>query len=232
MKKSKRLQLPHHLVFLNTLSCPLAYVKLPKTSNVSWTRSSKFWISVLLTLTISLSLAVPPNSTTNTSAPFSHSYNPTVACCSLPNVSSLFLRFHSRDPKFNPWVPNLFRNVLPIYNPVPLPIPLVKTDTSWECSISSDVSFHTQLPFKLLFTTSFPALKSKAPIRLPGTTHSLQPSTSAKQAYHPHPTPPTRPGHGRFIHRHGYRPPTAGAGRLSNPRLLLQEAEPGTAKVQ
>ena len=150
----------------------------------------------------------------------------------------MFPKSHSSATKSHPWDLNPFQNALQTFKPVPLPRPSVNCDVSWECSISIGVSFHTHPPSKPLFTTSFLALKSRVPTLLPGMAHSSQPSMSVKRAclkllsWLIHIQQLHSPGHGRFNHRHGCHPPTAGARRLAAPRLLLQEAEPGTAKVQ
>jgi len=50
---------------------------LPKPSKFLWTRFSKTWISVLLTMTTSLSSDVLPKNMTNIFAPFSLNYKTT-----------------------------------------------------------------------------------------------------------------------------------------------------------
>ena len=83
---------------------------------------------------------------------------------------------------------------------------------------------------------SGPKLKGSHPVTWDDTCCSLQrvqnkPITSHSTGLSPS-NRSTRPSHRRFNHRHGCRPPTAGAGRLATPRLLIQEAEPGTAKIR
>ena len=170
-------------------------------------------------------LAVLPRNTTNTSASSSLNYKITVSWTlpsvfRVPEISLLGYKISSMGSQPLP----VRITDLQAY-PLPRPTFLgnVKFLSALPPTRSHAPSPSSRRPFPSCHLERRTRRNLQRVQREPVWSCSPVPSTSNRS---------TRLGHERFNHRHACRPPTACARRLAAPRLLLQETEPGTAKIQ